>query len=355
MADASAASPAGRPRLLFYAMYDPAGLDSAPKVRIAMMGAALERTAAVEQIQGGRTTRARAAWAWLRSGGIGRVDAVYVESSTSTATPFDLGLLAWARLRGRPVGVYFRDAYQLHRDLFPVRRFRQRVADLVWRLTMPLLRRLATVRFVPSTGLAEVLGLGDAVLLPPGTDPTEPDLGVAPTHLVAAILAPTRAAGFEILRAAVEDIRLEFPDTRLRLITSVAPSGALPDWIELIPGGRPVLAGLLEAARVCVIPLPRTRYTDLAVPVRLADLVAFGKPIIVTDTTAVRAYLGSSGAAMLVLDTADAISAAIGRIFRDDHFAAGLARSARAFSEAPSSTWPARAGTVVSSLVGGAP
>jgi glycosyltransferase involved in cell wall biosynthesis len=138
------------------------------------------------------------------------------------------------------------------------------------------------------------------------------------------------------------------------MITSVAPGRPLPDWIELTPGGRPVLAGLLSGARVCVIPLPLTRYTDLAVPVRLADLVAFGKPIIVTDSVAVRAYLGSSGAAMLVVDTADAIAAAIGRIFRDDDFAAGLARSARAFAEAPSSTWSGRAATVVSSLVAGA-
>ena len=354
MAEASDKGAARRPRLLFYAMYDPSGLDSAPKVRIAMLGAALEHEAEIERIQGGRAARARAGWRWLRGGGIGRVDAVYVESSTSTATPFYLGLLAWARVRRRPVGVYFRDAYQLHRDLFPVRRLRQRVADLAWRITMPMLRRLASVRFAPSTGLAEVLGLRAAVLLPPGTDPTQPDLGVPGTHLVAAILAPTAIAGFDTLREAVEQVRREFPDTRLRMITAVAPGEPLPEWIELRPGGRPTLATLLADARVCVIPLPLTRYTDLAVPVRLADLVAFGKPIVVTDSAATRAYLGSSGAAMIVADTPGAIAEAIDRIFRDDDLANGLGARARAFAEAPSSTWSGRAATVISALLGGA-
>lgn len=346
--------PRHRPRLLLYAMYDPSGLNSAPKVRIACMGAAIEGLAELERVQGGRSERARAGLRWLRDGGLGRTDAVYVESSTFSATPFDLWFLLWIRLRGRPIGIYFRDAYQLHRDLFPIQRRRQLLADLAWRITMPALRRLATTRFAPSAGLAHVLGLHDAVALPPGTDPSLPNLGVPDTQVVAAVVAPTAVAGFDRLRTALEVVRIEFPDARLRVITSVAPGERQPDWIEIVPGGRPALAGLLADARVCVIPLPLTRYTEFAVPVRLADLVAFGKPIVVTDSAATRDFLGESGAALLSDDTPAALAAAIGTILRDDALANALGSRARAFAELRSSTWGGRAVTVLTSLLGSA-
>ena len=333
-------------------MYDPAGLDAAPRVRIALLGSALEEIADVEHLDGGRLPRMIAGLRWWAGGGFRRIDAVYVETSTVVASPFDVVFLAWSRFRKRPVGIYFRDAYQLHRDLFPIERRRQLVADFAWRATLPVLRRVATVRFAPSAGLADVLGLRDAVLLPPGTDPSLPDLGVPATHLVAAVVAPTKAAGFEVLRAALEIIRREIPDARLRVITSVHPAAALPDWIEVVPGDRPMLAALLTAARVVVIPVPLNRYGQLAVPVRLADLVAFGKPIVVTDSTATRAFLRGDEVALLSVDTAEGLAAAISRLLLDDGLAMALAARARAFAEAPESTWGNRAATVVEQLVG---
>lgn len=333
-------------------MYDKTGLDAAPRVRIALLGSALEKIADVEHLRGGRAARMIAGLRWWAGGGFGRIDAIYVETSTIVASPFDVVFLAWSRLRGRPVGIYFRDAYQLHRDLFPIERRRQLVADLAWRTTLPLLRWVATTSFAPSAGLAGVLDLRDAVLLPPGTDPSLPDLGVSRSHLVAAVVAPTRAAGFEVLRAALEIIRLEIPDARLRVITAVRAPKELPEWIEVVAGDRSMLAALLAGARVIAIPIPLNRYGQLAIPVRLADLLAFGKPIVVTDSIATRAFLGGSEAALLCLDTAEALSDTIGRVLRDDALATAVAARARAFAEAPESTWSNRAETVIERLVG---
>src|SRR5260221_3208731 len=91
--------------LLLYGMYEMGVLDSAPRVRIDMMRRALERHVRLEFISGGRWARARAGATWLLGGGWRRVDAVYVESSTSAATPADLMLLAFIRVLGRPVAV----------------------------------------------------------------------------------------------------------------------------------------------------------------------------------------------------------------------------------------------------------
>ncbi|HEY8869531.1 MAG TPA: glycosyltransferase family 4 protein [Candidatus Limnocylindrales bacterium] len=340
----------GRRGLLLLAMYDLGELDRAPKVRISMMTSALERQIPLERIAGNRTTRAIGCIRWLVGGGWRRIRGAYVESSTSTATPVDLALLALLRLLGRPVGVYFRDAHQTHRDIFPVVRTRQRFADLIWRLTNPLLARIASVRFVPSEGLARTLGLHNAVLLPPGTDPTLPFLGAGPDPLVAAIVEPTRASGFDLLRDAVELVRAGRPGVRLRIVSRVPPTEQLPGWIEPVSGGRDTLPLLLEAARVCVIAVPRSRYTELAIAVKLADFLSLGKPVVATDSLETRRYLGPDGPALLTTDTPPALAEAITRVLDDDVFASDLGRRARTFAEAPANTWDSRASTVLREL-----
>src|SRR5689334_8895277 len=89
--------------VLLYGMYDVAAGDTAPKVRIGLMGDALRRLAPVELITGGRWARAVRTARWLASGRWRGVGAVYVESSTSSPTPADLMFLAAMRLLGRPV------------------------------------------------------------------------------------------------------------------------------------------------------------------------------------------------------------------------------------------------------------
>ena len=88
--------------LLLYGMYDTSDLDSAPKVRITTMAAALGRRLPVEVITGDRGARAVAGIRWLLGGGWRRVDAAYIEASTSAATPIDLLLLSILRALGRP-------------------------------------------------------------------------------------------------------------------------------------------------------------------------------------------------------------------------------------------------------------
>jgi hypothetical protein len=122
-------------------MYKLAGLDRAPEVRIAMMAEALSRQARVERITGGRFGRFVAAVRWLAGRGPGRVRAVYVEAPTANAMPTDLVFLAFMRLLRRPVGVYFRDAYQLFRDVHPRTRRRQMLTDWLWHLSTPMLTR----------------------------------------------------------------------------------------------------------------------------------------------------------------------------------------------------------------------
>jgi glycosyltransferase involved in cell wall biosynthesis len=340
------------PGVLLYGMYDMSGMDRAPTVRIEMMTAALGRLAPTERITGGRIGRFGAAVRWLASGGPSRVGAVYVESATASAMPTDLLFLAVMRMLRRPVGIYFRDAYQLFRGIHPRRRRRQVLSDLAWRVSTPLLAHLATVRFVPSRGLAQALRFDDAVLLPPGTDPSAPDLGIGEPDVVGAIAQMAPGTGLDSLLAAMELVRRQRPDARLRLVMrSIGPDrpASLPAWVDAIGSGRDGLADALAPCRVAVLPLPVNDYNNLAVSVRLLDLIGFGKPVVATDTAESRAVIEASGAGTVCASDAQGLAGAILPILADEALARRLAANARRYAAAPGSTWEARARVVIES------
>jgi glycosyltransferase involved in cell wall biosynthesis len=348
------ASTRRHPGILLYGMYDVSDARSAPKVRISMMLAALTELGHTESITGGRFHRAIRATAWLLGGGPRRVGAVYVEAPTSSPMPWDLCFLAAMRLLRRPVGVYFRDAHPLFRGVHPRTHARQRVTDLLWRVTTPMLKRLASVRFAPSSGLASVLGLADPVLLPPGGDPNAPDLGPGPDEIVGAILQIGPTSGFARLLAAMEIVRRERPSARLRMVSRSTDGLAtgLPDWVEVIATGRSSVAEALRPARVCVLPLPINVYTNLAVAVRLYDLASLGKPIVATDTAESRRFIEASGAGLVAADSAQSIASAITGLLSDRKLAEAYGRRARAYACSDGNTWAARARTVRARLLG---
>jgi glycosyltransferase involved in cell wall biosynthesis len=334
-------------------MYDISDATSAPKVRIAMMTEALSKQVHTERIVGGRMGRAVASMRWLASGGPHRVGAVYVESATTSSMPTDLAFLAAMRLLRRPVGVYFRDAYQLFRGLYPRRGRRQILSDLLWRLTTPLLKAVASRRFAASAGLARALRLSDAVALGPGADPALPDLGPGDQPLVAYVGGNEWADGFDLLLGAMAIVHEKCPEARLLLIGPVlaaAKREALPAYAESRQSGRAGLAELLREARVCVIPRPITAYSDLAVPVKLVDYLSLGKPVVATAAAETQAILTASGAGIATPDTPAGLAEGLLHILQDEDLARRMAANARSYACSPDATWDARARTVLTTL-----
>jgi glycosyltransferase involved in cell wall biosynthesis len=197
------------------------------------------------------------------------------------------------------------------------------------------------------------LGLKKPILLPPGTDPKLPDLGIGEPDVVAAIAQVAPGSGLDTLVAAMTLVRERRPAARLIVVARAVdgPTAAgLPDWVEVAVGGRPSLPELLRPGRVCVLPLPINRYTNLAVAVRLLELLGFGKPIVATDTSPTRAIIEASGAGTVTPDTAAGLAHGILPILEDADLAGRLAENARRYACSPESTWDARASTVLTCL-----
>jgi glycosyltransferase involved in cell wall biosynthesis len=340
-----------RDGVLLYGMYDLTGLDRAPKVRIEMMTRALSGRTHTERITGVGRGRVMATWRWLRSGGPGRVGAVYVEPTTTTALPTDLAFLLLMRLLGHPVGVYFRDAYQFYRYMYPRRKLRI-IMDWAWRVTTPVMAQIATVRYVQSLGLAKVLHLRSPQLLPPGTDPASPDLGAGSQPLVGYVGGTGWADGYEMLVAAMALVRERCPDAKLVTVGALPPErqASLPPYVEARRTGRDGLVELLRDVRVCVIPRPITEYTNFVLPIKLWDYLSYGKPIVATQVTETTRLLEASGAGIVTPDTAEGLAEGIVRMLTEDGLAERCAAAARAYTVAPANTWDARARTVLETL-----
>jgi glycosyltransferase involved in cell wall biosynthesis len=215
---------------------------------------------------------------------------------------------------------------------------------------MVALRRMASVRFVPSEGIGRALGLRGAVVLPPGTDPGFPDLGAGESAVIGYVGAMTVPDGFDRLLAAMSAVREEVPEASLRVVGAGRWPEVLPEWVEVVPGTRDDLPGRLADVRACVIPRPINRYTDLARPIKLADYLSLGKPVVATAAAETVAYLQPAEAALLVGDDPAAIAAGLVTVLRDRELAGALGRAARRLATAPGSTWDDRAALVVEHL-----
>jgi glycosyltransferase involved in cell wall biosynthesis len=157
-----------------------------------------------------------------------------------------------------------------------------------------------TASFAALTGLepARVIVGGNgtnAARIRPGPWPSEPTVGLLSGA------APGR--GIEALVAAARLVRRSLPDLRLILwlVATSAESQAYLDglrrevgtesWVEIGPADYDRLGSALERATVLCIPHPASDYLDVALPVKLLDAMAAGRPVVVTPRTETRAIV----------------------------------------------------------------
>lgn len=350
-----------RPRLLLLAMYPLAGAaTSGPTVRIRRLAASLRDRVDLDVVDGHRAARRWSVARYLLAGRLRRVQAVYVESSTALPSEMDLALLAAARLLGRPVLTYVRDAYQLFPDYYPADTLRRRLSRRLFPIAIALLRRVSSQVAFPSRGLAAaVLGpKARFVQLPPGAP--EPrrvarDAEARSLLFVGDLRIP--AQGGATLLAAVELARESGVDVELTCVTRPGGEPPLPHpaWLRIERAASEEIPRLLPGIVATVIPRGPGAYNDLAIPIKLMEYLAYGRPVLTTGRTEAAAIVRQADAGIVVEDGAPALADGIGRVVR----ATDAERDAweqGALAAATRHSWAATADTVLRSLrLSGAP
>lgn len=201
----------------------------------------------------------------------------------------------------------------------------------------------------PSASFAELAGLDPArtIVAPNGSDvghvtprpfPPEPAIGM--------ISGAAEGRGIEALIAAARLVRAGRPDLRLFLwlaagdaagemfLTGLRTATAGEPWIEIGAVDRAGLPEALGRASVLVVPHPANRYMDVAVPVKLLDSMAAGRPVVVTPRTETRRIVEAAGAGVVAAgDAPEALAAAIESLLVDPSLAARLGAGGRAAAE----------------------
>jgi len=202
---------------------------------------------------------------------------------------------------------------------------------------------------VPSASFADLVGLDRAriIVAPNGSETThvQPRPVQGPPAIgFASGAAPGR--GIETLIAAARLVRVEVPDLRLYLWLAAVdgPSEAYVEglrttcgadpWVTI--GGVPYaeLSDALGRARVLLVPHPANAYLDVAVPIKLIDSMAAGRPVVVTPRLETRRIVEAAQAGLVAADDSPAaIAAAVSTLLRDAELAARLGRNGRAAAE----------------------
>jgi len=214
-----------------------------------------------------------------------------------------------------------------------------------------LARNLETfaIYTAPSASFAELAGLDPArtIVAPNGSDvgrvtprpfPSRPAIGM--------ISGAAEGRGIEALVAAARLVRAGQPDLRLLLwlaagddageafLAGLRGATEREPWIEIGAVEQAGLADALGRASVLVVPHPANAYMDVAVPVKLLDSMAAGRPVVVTPRTETRRIVEGADAGVVARgDDPQALAEAIAPLLADPALAARLGAAGRAAAE----------------------
>jgi glycosyltransferase involved in cell wall biosynthesis len=152
--------------------------------------------------------------------------------------------------------------------------------------------------------------------------------------------APGR--GIELLIEAARELRSEVPELRL-LLWLAATGGDSEDylrglerstkterWIEISTAAYGRLSEALSQATVLAIPHPPGEYYDVALPLKLLDSMAAGRPLVVTPRLETRAIVERYGVGIATQgDAAEDLAEGLRQLIVDPTRARALGQRAR--------------------------
>jgi glycosyltransferase involved in cell wall biosynthesis len=239
----------------------------------------------------------------------------------------------WLARGGRPV-VY--DAHEYLGETARTKRWLPRALRLPVALAAERLERAAARRLTAVVAANEDLAARFAaagaravsVSNSPWQDafPEPAALPDAPVALYVGGLGPLR--GLEVMRAAFPLV--DVAGARLVLAGPGDP-GALPPGAEhLGPVDHSRVPDLLAAARVAWVPLQRHGNYDRAVPTKLVEAMAAGRPVVASDLGRMGAIVREAGCGLLVPPADPAAhAAALAQLLSDDGDAARMGAAGR--------------------------
>ena len=219
---------------------------------------------------------------------------------------------------------------------------------------------------VPTASFADLAGLDRAKVIVggngtdirhirPGPWPSVPSIGLVSGA------APGR--GIEALIAAARLVRESIPELRVLLwlvatssesqvyLDGLAGDVAGDPWVEMRAAPYETLGAELARATVLCIAHPAGPYMDVALPVKLFDSMAAGRPLLVTPRVETRAVIEAHGAGLVTAgDGPVELASGLRRLLGDEALARRLGEAARRAAET-AFDWPIVGGRIADEIL----
>jgi glycosyltransferase involved in cell wall biosynthesis len=319
MSPDQAAERSRRPRLLLLSMYPLDGDPSGPIVRITHLRDELARLVDLDVIAGYRGARRRALARYAFRGRMRGLDGIYVESSTFLPAGADVAFLGLARALGVPVLTYIRDAYQLFDEYYRADTPRRWLGKHAFLPFVHALGAVSSRLAFPTIGLAAAVGraASGVSILPPGSPPPVNMPRASDANQVLYVgAARWRAQGAARLIEAVGLAREAGVPLELTIVTDPGqePQAPRPAWLHVRHAHGPQIHDLLPNVLATVIPRLRGPYNDLALPIKLFEYLAYGRPLVVTDCVEQARVVRDADCGLVVGDGVDDLADGLIRV-----------------------------------------
>jgi glycosyltransferase involved in cell wall biosynthesis len=325
-----------------------------PIARITSLRDELARLVDLDVVHGERGVRRGRLWRYAFSGRLRGLRGIYVENSSTLPSETDLAFLALARLLGVPVLTYVRDAQYLFDEYYAATTLKRGVARSLFLPAIRVLRAVSSRTAYPSLGLAAAVGApdDDVLLLPPGS-PEPFEVARRPDARTLLFVGGMRypVHGLDLLVGAMERVRRDGHELDVVCVSrpEEEPPEPRPDWLRVARGGTDEIRALLPGVLATIQPRRRSPYNDLAVPIKVMEYLAYGRPLLVTDCLEQARIVDDAEAGIVVTDDVSAMAAGLGRLAGADP--AELDRwSANATRAARDASWAHRAERIVELL-----
>jgi glycosyltransferase involved in cell wall biosynthesis len=290
-----------------------------PIARITHLRDELSRLVTLDVIAAERGPRRGQLLRYAFTGRLRGLAGIYVENSSTLPSEVDLAFLALARLWGIRVVTYVRDAQYLFDEYYAATTLKRRLARALFMPAIWLLRAVSSRAGYPSIGLARAVRdpSDEPLLLPPGS-PEPVDVPRNPDARDLLFVGGMRHAvhGFDLLVRAVERVRSEGHELRVICVSRPGeePPVPHPDWLRVERGAAPEIHALLPDVLATVQPRRRSRYNDLAVPIKVMEYLSYGRPLLVTDCLEQARVVRQADAGIVVTDDVEAFAGGLRRL-----------------------------------------
>lgn len=317
------------PRLLLISFIDFGEMKSGSSVRPQRMYHAFKELGYEVNLLSGLQNRKRERWqrVWQKYREIRKnpPDFCYVEPPSG---PFfnlcDHLLLLWLKHKKVPIGLFYRDAYWMFAEWWPVKGIKKIFLKLMHRFDLFIIKRTCKVVFFPTESMADLFKLKRKSVLPPaGIDFITREH--EPFGQALYIGGVSKFYGTDIMLEAFKILN-ERMHRNIKLTVCCREKemknffdGYLDaPWLNVVHlSGDEQLKPLYEQSDIALYPSRRDFYMDFCMPVKLFEYLSRALPVVATDCKETARFVLSNGIGVVSQGNPEAYAMAVSSLIDD--------------------------------------